>query len=99
VRALRFVDCVTRYVGADEARHVAFGVLYLKRRWPELPAPERDALRAHAKRWSALLDAVLLDVSSELETLGLDAADLTARARQTRHRHLTAVGIEVPGDG
>jgi hypothetical protein len=90
--ALRFVDCMAKLIGGDEARHVAFGVMQLRRKWVGLPPSRREHLQKCAVRWTGLLDAALLDIAPALGTLGLDAARMTAHAARTRHRQLLAVG-------
>jgi len=92
--AVRFVDSMTKFIGGDEARHVAFGVLYLKQRWPALSLAQRENMQQCAQRWSAMLDAVLVEVSPALAVLGLRGSELIALAAQTRRRHFAAIGLE-----
>jgi hypothetical protein len=89
--ASRLVECVTNFVARDEARHVAFGVLFLRRRWPELSAAERERMQQSATRWSAMLDAILADIAPELARLGLSCTQLTEHVEQTRRRHLRQI--------
>jgi hypothetical protein len=94
--ALRFVDCMTKFIAGDEARHVAFGVLHLRARWPALTPPQCERLRRLAADWSALLDAVLRDIAPALTAIGLSSSSLICRAGELRRRHLLAIGLTSP---
>ena len=69
--AVRFLRTIGRYIGADEARHVAFGVRYLRERLLQLGGKRRDVLQRRAEAWSAMLDGAVEEMSKPLEVLGI----------------------------
>jgi len=85
---------VSHFVGRDESRHLAFGVLYLRQRWADLGANDRSRLQDLGHRFSALLEAVIGETRSELSRVGLDSAELVARVRRTQTAHFARIGFD-----
>lgn len=85
---------VSEYVGRDESRHVAFGVLYLHHRWANLSARERTRLQERGYRFSCLLEAVIAETQADLKRVGIDVTDLVAKVRRTQLTHFQRIGFD-----
>jgi hypothetical protein len=94
---LRYID---DYVGKDEARHVAFGVLTLRSRWLALDPPNRDRLEQQGLVWADLVSAVLDELTGALRLLGISAADLRSRIQRAQLAHFRSIGFRrLPSGG
>lgn len=92
--ARQFLTAIVHYVGRDEARHVALGVLYARHGWNPLSAGQRTKLTARALRWCGLMHAMIDDIADPLRQLGIDSDTLTARVKSAHAKQLRAVGLE-----
>jgi hypothetical protein len=89
------LSVISNLVGRDESRHVAFGVLYLRDRWPTLTARERTRLQDLGQRLSSVLEEAILDMDSQLKRVGLITARLIERVQRTHHAHFCKIGFEM----
>ena len=94
---LRFLDALERFVGRDESRHVAFGVLLLRQRLPIMPARQRDRLAALAVEWSELLDMVSEHLAPALRSVGVRPQAFAEQVHRSRYLHLRAAGLKTDG--
>jgi hypothetical protein len=89
-----FLSAVSRYVGRDESRHVAFGVLYLRDRWAAIDRIERSRLQDLGYRFGSLLDAIVSETRADLSRVGVDATDLLAHVQRARATHFQHIGFD-----
>jgi hypothetical protein len=90
-----FGDWLVNYVGRDESRHVAFGVVYVRQRLEELSAARRSELERRANRWGGLIVQSLEQRRGDFELLGLDAGHLIARCASDQQDRLRKCGFDV----
>lgn len=88
-------DWMVNYIGRDESRHVAFGVLHVAQRLKELPAPTIDALQRKAERWGSLIVAIAASAEPRFGQLGIDASSLARRCVEDLNERLRRAGLEV----
>jgi hypothetical protein len=86
---------ISTLVSRDESRHLAFGLLYLRERWPRLGSGERIRLQDLGERLGAMLEEVVLDMDRDLRRVGLSTARLQERVRRTRQAHFRQIGFEM----
>jgi hypothetical protein len=91
--AIAFMDVLDRYVGKDETRHVAFGVLYLRHELGRLSPESRRRIERLVDDWSALLDSVVERLGAEVGRLGISSQVLLEQVRRERSVHLRAIGL------
>jgi hypothetical protein len=91
---LTFLETVGAYVGRDEARHVAFGVMFMREHWQQLSPKARDRLQLRAEQWSVALERHMRELSVELGRLGVDVEQLAERVRRRREAHFADIGFE-----
>lgn len=96
-------DWMVNYVGRDESRHVAFGILQVGRRIRLLPPAQVDVLQRRTEQWGGLVLAIAADQEPRFATLGLDAGAFARRCIGDLNGRLRQAGLEVqlplPGDG
>jgi hypothetical protein len=91
--AMLLVDVIGRFVGRDEARHIAFGVTYLRQRWAELSPPTRVRLRERARHWCDMLYGVVETLRGDLYVVGIDSEVLRDRVSRAHEAHFRDIGL------
>lgn len=92
--AAYFLTSLANWVGKDEARHVAFGVAYVRRRWAELSLEKRDKLQRKAEVWMRMLAELNEASTPSMTRLGVNRAALTERVVRACHAHFRQIGLE-----
>lgn len=88
------LGAISRYIGGDESRHVAFGVLFLRDRLRATTATDRRRLEDSARAWQAAMDRVLRETEPCLARVGIAPADLRQRVDRTQRAHFRHMGFD-----
>ena len=92
--AASLLESIDARVGNDESRHIAFGVLALRARLPDLDRASRERLAARAVAWSDAITGSILEIGGPLRILSISATDLTSRVRRAQRAHFAAIGLD-----
>jgi hypothetical protein len=87
-------DWLVNYVGRDESRHVAFGVLYVAQQIKEMSPKRVAALNKKAERWSELTLSSVRDRLADMALVGLDGDALLEKCRNDQNDRFRSAGIE-----
>ncbi|HVW27921.1 MAG TPA: hypothetical protein VHC69_21300 [Polyangiaceae bacterium] len=87
------LTAISNLVGRDESRHVAFGVLYLRARWPSLSVSERTQLTGLRESLNASLSRGLEAMKPEMTRLGVPPEALIERVTHLQNAHCKAAGM------
>lgn len=93
--ARRLLHYVEHYVAKDEARHVAFGVLFLRDRVAAAPPAQRRRLTDKAYSWMELLSGQIDQLATPLRMLGVAPQALKGKVQRTHTMLLEKVGLGV----
>ena len=89
-----FLASLADYVGKDEARHVAFGVAYVRLCWADMSSARRDALQLKAEAWMQMLGDLIGATSGPMARLGVQENALRDRVVRACHAHFRLIGLE-----
>jgi hypothetical protein len=90
LQILRYLDA---YLGRDESRHVAFGVLSLRERMGDLDPRQRERLELRALGWARAMVALLSELEGALRQVGIVPDELRARVERAQVAHFRAIGF------
>jgi hypothetical protein len=89
------LDHVVRFVGRDEARHVAFGSVYLDGRFRDAAATEVTRLSLRARQSCELVRRTFADLSAACACLGLSRSVLLASLWESQRAPLQRMGLDI----
>jgi ribonucleotide reductase beta subunit family protein with ferritin-like domain len=92
---IELLETIIRLVGRDEARHMAFGMHYLKYAMREMSPSARAALARRAASSCHLMRAAVTSLAPALATLGASPSDMQNRVWAFQTRQLGLLGIEI----
>jgi hypothetical protein len=86
---------ILQFVAADESRHVAFGMRYLRAQLRELPSSRRTLLERRAREFCELIFQALAKLAPAYRVLGTSPAALLERLWFVLSRRLSVLDIDL----
>lgn len=91
----RLLQCIIKFVGRDEARHIAFGQRYLAMLLADIDRVEHARLERQAACWCRIFHESFAELRPHVTRLGLGADEVLAQVWRVQRKQFRRLGLEI----